>query len=331
MAQVPQSLPKPDTAEQLLHPPRDLDRGSPVYQRARDWSRRFAALAGDPLARLCGPRPDQAFGVLMYHRVTELTSGTPAPSYNVRPGRFRAQLAGLLRAGYTAWPLRRVLECHEEQRPIPRKTFVVTFDDGYANVHHYALPILQELQIPATIFLATAYLDSRHPFPADNWSVAGKDVVPPLSWMPLSTQQCRELQASGLIELGAHTHTHQDFRHRAAELYLDMVECLEVLRDRFGVSDSTFAFPYGTRELGFCSPEMTAAVQAAGARCAFSTDDGLVFPDQDRYGWGRMEVDDYDTGASLAARLSGWTRIFQQFTARAARILRGKSARGLAR
>jgi hypothetical protein len=76
---------------------------------------------------------------------------------------------------------------------------------------------------------------------------------------------------------------------------------------------------------------MTAAVQAAGARCAFSTDDVLVAPDQDRYTWGRMEVDDYDTGSSLAARLSGWTRMFQQWTARAGRLLRGKSTAGLAR
>lgn len=331
MGQTPQTLPQTQPAPELLHTPRDLDRGSPAYRRARDWGRRFAAYAGYPLARLCGPRPEQAFGVLMYHRITELTAGTPTPSYNVRPGRFRAQLAGLLRAGYRAWPLRKVLECHEEQRPIPRKTFVVTFDDGYANVHHYALPILQELEIPATVFLATAYLDARKPFPADDWPVAGSDVVPPVSWLPLTTQHCRELQASGLVELGAHTHTHQDFRNRPAELYLDMLDCVGVLRDRFQVQEPTFAFPYGTRALGFCAAEMIAAVQAVGARCAFSTDDGLVLPEQNRYEWGRMEVDDYDSGATLAARLGGWTRIFQQFTSRAGRLLRGKSSGSLVR
>lgn len=324
MAQAPKPTTPTNTGRDLLRTPRDLYRGSPVYRRARDWSRWCAALTSIPLARFCGPRFDRAFGVLMYHRVTEVTSGMPAPSYNVPPARFRSQLAGLLRAGYQAWPLRKIIDYHDEGRAIPRKTFVVTFDDGYASVHQYALPILEELRVPATVFLATAYLDSQQPFPADDWTMAGTDLVPPIAWKPLSTAQCRELQASGLIELGAHTHTHQDFRGRAADLYLDLLQCLELLKDRFNVEDSSFAFPYGTRALGFCTPEMAAAVQAAGARCAFSTDDGLVLPHQDRYSLGRMEVDAYDTGASLAARLSGWTGLFQHVGTSVVNVLRGR-------
>lgn len=310
--------------QELLRTPRDLSRGSPAYRRARDWSRWCAALTSIPLARLCGPRFKEAFGVLMYHRVTEVTSGTPAPSYNVPPDRFRSQLMGLLSAGYEAWPLHKVIDYHDEGRVIPRKTFVVTFDDGYANVHQYALPILAELKIPATVFLATAYLDSQRPFPADNWEMAGTDLVPPIAWKPLSTAQCHELQASGFVELGAHTHTHQDFRNRAADLYLDVLQCLEVLKDRFNVEQSNFAFPYGTPALGFCTPEMAAAVQAAGARCAFSTYDGLVLPNQDRFSLRRMEVDAYDTGATLAARLSGWTSLFQQVGTSVMNCVRGK-------
>ncbi len=43
----------------------------------------------------------------------------------------------------------------------------VTFDDGFETVYRHAWPVLQELRIPATVFLNTAYLDSPEPFPFD--------------------------------------------------------------------------------------------------------------------------------------------------------------------
>ena len=72
------------------------------------------------------------------------------------PRRFEEQLAGLLRRGCQAWPLRQVLQCLERELPIPRKTFVVTFDDGYANNLIHAYPILTKLHVPATVFVAGA-------------------------------------------------------------------------------------------------------------------------------------------------------------------------------
>ena len=61
---------------------------------------------------------------------------------------------------------------------IPSNVFAVTFDDGYENNYLNALPILRELNVPATIFVATKYLDTDRPFPFDDWSAAGKSGVP---------------------------------------------------------------------------------------------------------------------------------------------------------
>src|SRR5437016_593165 len=102
-----------------------------------------------------GPREERAFGILMYHRVVDPPRGRPQPTWNVPPRLFERQLAGLLNRGWAAWPLRQVLACIERELPIPRKTFVVTFDDGYASILLHALPILTRLRVPATVFLAT--------------------------------------------------------------------------------------------------------------------------------------------------------------------------------
>ena len=259
----------------------------------------WRAAAG--LHAVLGEREDAGFGILMYHRVADKPQGVESPTYNVTPRRLREQLEGLLSRGMQAWPLRRILDAHRASRPIPSKVFAVTFDDGYENNFLDALPILKELDVPATVFLATAFLDSERPFPSDNWSAAGSPRVAARSWRPLSTAQCREMLTSGLIELGAHTHTHQFFLGRADEFRRDLSVCVEVLRDRFEIRQPTFAFPFGVT-----SPELVEAARQTGVECALTTRSECVRPGADPFDWGRYSADDRDTPATLAAKLSGW-------------------------
>src|SRR5207253_4080040 len=96
--------------------------------------KRAVTRLGSELSQVLGSRAGDRLGILAYHRVSPPAERAPVPTWNVTPQRFRAQLDGLLRRGYRPWPLRQVLENSREGRPIPRKTFVVTFDDGYENV-----------------------------------------------------------------------------------------------------------------------------------------------------------------------------------------------------
>lgn len=241
------------------------------------------------------------FGILAYHRVTDKVPGQSTPSINVTPGRLRSQLQGLLERGFEAWPLRRVLAAWNSQTPIPPHVFVVTFDDGYANNLLEAMPILTELRIPATIFLATAYLDSRQPFPFDNWSCAGSAGVPATSWQPLTTAQCHTLLENELIELGAHTHTHDAFSNRLDAFRQDLALCLEVLEQRFGIREPAFSYPYG-----LATPEMRDAAREAGVSCALTTQAERVHAGQDPFQWGRFTASNLDSATTLSAKLHGW-------------------------
>jgi peptidoglycan/xylan/chitin deacetylase (PgdA/CDA1 family) len=237
----------------------------------------------------------------MYHRVADRCPGVREPTYNVTPERFRRQLAELLARGFRPWPLRGVLEYARRGLPIPERTFVVTFDDGYENVYRNAWPVLRELHVPATVFLATAFLDSDAPFPFDDWPAKGSGRVPGEAWRPLRTAQCVDMRASGLVELGAHTHTHADFRQHPDELERDLSRCVAVIRERFGLTDVTFAFPGG-----FTAPELVAAAKRVGVLCGLTSEGDLVHPASDPFQWGRVEVTDADSGATIAAWLGGW-------------------------
>jgi peptidoglycan/xylan/chitin deacetylase (PgdA/CDA1 family) len=243
----------------------------------------------------------------MYHRVADPVAGAPDLTWNVTPARFRAQIEGLLARGYRPWPLRKVLAHHQGNMPIPPQTFVVTFDDGYENVYSSAFPILREFRVPATVFVATAYLDTQAPFPFDDWPCAGAaGGVPRDTWRPLTTVQCEEMLASGLIELGSHTHVHTDFRMHPAELRHDLATSLAVLRTKFGLRDATFAFPFGYGSRRHDGPALSAAAKEAGMLSALTTECDLIRAGDDPFNWGRFTSLETDTAASLAAKLGGW-------------------------
>jgi peptidoglycan/xylan/chitin deacetylase (PgdA/CDA1 family) len=275
--------------------------GSRVRPALTALGRRTAGLLGGEASRWFGSRAGDAFGILTYHRIAPWHGPEPRPTWNVPPRRFRTQLNGLLRLGYQPWPLRRVLDYSREGLPIPPRTFVVTFDDGYENVYTHAWPMLRQLGIPATIFVATAYLDSPNAFPFDDWPGAGAPTIPADVWRPMTTAQCDELLHSGLIDIGTHTHSHANFRDRPDALNQDLLDSLHVLRSRLGREEVPFAFPFGIAEAA-----LRAASKRAGVVCSLSTETVLVRPGSDPFTWGRFGVDETDTADTLAARLDGW-------------------------
>jgi peptidoglycan/xylan/chitin deacetylase (PgdA/CDA1 family) len=245
--------------------------------------------------------------VLTYHRVIPGNDFRPAPTWNVTPRQLRAQLRGLLARGCRPWPLLRALAHVASGARIPGRVFVVTFDDGFENTYTHAWPILRELGVPATVFLATAYLDSQEPFPFDDWPAAGAAHVPPESWRPLTTEQCREMLAGGLVELGSHTHTHANFRGRPEAFAQDLEVSLEVLRSRFRLSGVPFSFPFGIQDA-----ELVAAARRSGVLCALTTQADLVRSGGDPFTWGRFGVGEDDTPATIALRLDGWYSLARQ-------------------
>lgn len=264
-----------------------------------------------------GSQCDDGFGILMYHRVSEEIPGVATPTMNVTPQQLRLQLAGLLGRGFECWSLTRLIEVNRQQGVIPANVFAVTFDDGFENNYWHAWPVLRELNLPATIFVATKYLDTEEPFPFDDWSAAGTGGVPPLAWRPLTSAQCEEMLIGGLIEIGAHTHSHQKFLGRCGEFRHDMKRCLDVLRGHFGIERPTFAFPYGYK-----SPELVDAARQVGVCCSLSTRARRVVPGEDEFEWGRLWVEQQDTPTMLSAKLSWYPRIATAANTVASRLAR---------
>lgn len=98
--------------------------------------------------------------ILMYHRVAE--PRVDPWGLAVSPFHFAEQMSLLRR---TRHPLG-LTEFVERWRggSLPEQAVAVTFDDGYADNLHEAKPRLDAADVPATVFLATGFLDQTVPF-----------------------------------------------------------------------------------------------------------------------------------------------------------------------
>ena len=267
----------------------------------KDEVKRAVVTIGCGLNSILGYRAGNRLGILMYHRVVDLVPGIDPPTWNITPAAFREQLTGLLARGFQPWSLQRVIQYHDLNKDVPPKVFVVTFDDGHESVYTNGWPVLRELGVPATVFLATAFLDSQKPFPFDDWAGAGSNLAPIETWRPLSSAQCREMMADGLVDLGAHTHTHQDFGDRSLDFRIDLATNVNELRSSYRVCKPGFAFPFGR-----VGPGLMDAARNGSVTCALTTFATPVNARDSPFGWGRFDVEAWDTSQTLATKLGGW-------------------------
>lgn len=96
--------------------------------------------------------------VLCYHRVAKLD--TDPQLLSVTPKNFGDQLQVLKQL----YPVARLRNWRSDQRKLPRRRVIITFDDGYADNFYQALPLLQEADCPATIFITAGKINDNKEF-----------------------------------------------------------------------------------------------------------------------------------------------------------------------
>src|SRR3954447_755240 len=150
--------------------------------------------------------PTRGVIVLLYHRVGRRR----AVELDLELDRFAEQMAILADCGRVC-SLDDALDVLEGRRPTPAlDPVVVTFDDGTTDFVDDALPVLAEHGIPATLYVATAFVDDQRDFP---------DAGRPLSWAALG-----DACSTGLVQVGSHTHSHALLDRLAPQLAADELD-----------------------------------------------------------------------------------------------------------
>lgn len=98
--------------------------------------------------------------IVMYHGVTE--NDLPFSCWWQLPKNMFYKQLEFLKTHYRILTLHEVCNKINNNEPLPTYTAVITFDDGYANNAQVVFPILNDLNLPATIFVTTGYIGTNN-------------------------------------------------------------------------------------------------------------------------------------------------------------------------
>src|SRR3989344_7169223 len=184
--------------------------------------------------------------IVLYHRVADVKDDPHQLCVSLE--NFREQIK-FLKENFRVIPLvQLVMEVRTKK--LKNKTVAITFDDGYADNLHSALPILQELNVPATIFLTAGYMGSNRPFYWD--APEGADLNERTiseSGRPMTLDEAKTLSKARIIEIGGHTINHPKLAKIAEnEQSNEIVEGKKIIEEITGFPILSFAYPFGGKD-----------------------------------------------------------------------------------
>lgn len=242
--------------------------GAILKEAARRSSKAAFAAADAFYGAFVGPR------ILIYHQI----GAGLGRQMEVTREAFVAQL-DWMEANGTIVDLERAVA--ERGSPNADRTYVLTFDDGYEDFYRLGYPELVKRDLPFTLYITTHPVESREPlFPGGR--------AEPLTWA-----QIEDMATSGLMTIGAHTHTHADMRTTSsAQIAEELGVSDALIEQRTGVKPAHFAYPWGywseaagplvgeryaTATLGTGAPITAITDPLLLNRVAVQLSDGVVF------------------------------------------------------
>ena len=198
--------------------------------------------------------------ILMYHHISEKQS--KLNKYTVSVDEFENDLKYIQKSGYTTVSLQDIINFTNGGK-LPEKPIMITFDDGYQSVYDYAFPKLRERNMKAVVNIIGKYAQMYSNINDHN-----------VNYAHITFEQLKEMNDSGLIEIGNHTydlHKTTDrvgIQRKSGEsldkyksiITADICETQNLISNNVGVTPIAFAYPFGKiskdalpilKELGF--------------------------------------------------------------------------------
>ena len=170
----------------------------------------------------------QTIPILCYHRF-----GRGHAKLAVSEKSFKQQMQYLKDNNYNVIPMRAVYDFLQNKKPLPKKSVVITIDDGYRSTYDIAFPILKSLDFHATLFLYTDFTGARD---AINW------------------KQAKKMVESGYMDIQPHSKSHPNMSLKnigetqkayQTRIYEEIENPGMKISRRLKYKMHTFAYPYG--------------------------------------------------------------------------------------
>lgn len=185
--------------------------------------------------------------IIMYHSI--LKNNPQNSPYIVSPQLLENDLIYLQDNGYTAVTVNDLINYVYDNKPLPEKPIILTFDDGHYNNLYYAYPLMKKYNMKMVISVVGEY--------SEKFSESD-DSKPDYSY--LTWDQIAELQKSGYVEIQNHTYSmhtmdvtrigcmknkNESIDKYQQVLYDDLSKLQSKLKDITGTAPTTFTYPFG--------------------------------------------------------------------------------------
>ena len=187
--------------------------------------------------------------ILNYHRIrpgnaiikylAKISGNPELTTYSVFKDDFMKQITFLQKHQFQFITPKELYDYINQQKKMPSKCAMITFDDIDQSVYRYAYPFLKQQQIPFTIFIITGEVG--------NPNFNGLTMI---NW-----DQILEMTRSNLVTVGTHTHRLHYIEKDEKPPFLksenlsrfisDSKQAKQVFYDHFGYEPKYFAYPYG--------------------------------------------------------------------------------------
>lgn len=228
--------------------------------------------------------------ILLYHSL-KAEATEPYRRFSMDPGQFAEQMEHIAGGGYTSFTVAQLLAALADPAgALPERPIVITFDDGFEEMHSVALPVLTRLGLQSTAYIVTAHLGGT-----SRWLAPLGEGERPM----LSPSQVRDLDEAG-IEIGAHGHRHHALDEMPFSLAASEIDTCRVrLEEIVNHAVVTFAYPYG-----YHTRRIKRYLEASGFESACGVKQALSHPGDDRFALARAIV-----GSDLSMTgLDAWIR-----------------------
>ena len=232
-------------------------------------------------------RAIQRIPILNYHSVSD-SPDKAMKAFSIAPRDLARQLDLVVAGGYTALTVSQLIELRDLALPVPDRTVVITFDDGFEDNLTAAEPLLAKRGLPATVFVTTGFLAGGN----------GSPYRPP--GRMLDRDGVAQLEVAG-IEIGSHAHSHRplDVLSRAEareEIQISKTVLEAILRHPV----LSFAYPHG-----YTSRWVEDEVRRNGFRSACGVANAFSHPGDNPWHLARLTVGPSTTSDTFQSWLNG--------------------------
>lgn len=189
--------------------------------------------------------------VLLYHDISaslEKSALCSCPDFTTDVDKLKSHLRHVKKSNLIPIRFEQLIDAKIQGLKLKGKYVIFTFDGPHAGWFEYGVPLLTELEIPATFFITSGWVGEKHLYP-ESRHLSWNNIINLLTY--------KNVQGNNLFDIGCHSMWHSVLLKKLSEteiefqrrLEKEIVEAADIIEKKTGIRVRSYATPKGKGKL----------------------------------------------------------------------------------